>query len=54
MGIVSKGFVGLLLWLALGFAFTEMATIALNAWLMRPSQNPHIETVAASQSGTSN
>ena len=52
MGVMSKGIVGLLLWLVLGFAFTEATVIALNAWMLRPASPPAAQSVAANQAGS--
>ncbi len=50
MGIMSRGLVGLVLWLVLGFAFTEATVLALNAWMLHSTQTSSIPAaVAANQ-----
>jgi hypothetical protein len=33
MSVITKGFLGLLFWLVVGFAFTEVIVLMLNAWI---------------------
>ena len=33
MSVMAKGFLGLLFWLIVGFAFTEVTVLLLNAWI---------------------
>jgi hypothetical protein len=34
---MTKGLLGLVFWLFVGFAFTEITVLSLNAWLMHES-----------------
>lgn len=44
---MTKGVLGLVFWLFLGFAFTEITALSLNAWLMHESATHRtINTVA--------
>jgi hypothetical protein len=54
MSFLSRGFLGLVLWLILGFAFTEATVIGLNAWMMRSTQRTAVPAVAASQADSRN
>jgi hypothetical protein len=47
MNVMTKGFLGLLFWLVLGFGLTEMTVLTLNAWLNHESHPPRADTVAA-------
>jgi hypothetical protein len=48
MSIMLRGFLGLVAWLLLGFVFTEVTVLALNAWVMHEAQR-HEQTSIASQ-----
>jgi hypothetical protein len=45
MSSTTTGLLGLIMWLALGFAFTQATTFAVAAWLQKPS--PYLSTVEA-------
>jgi len=47
MSIMQRGFLGLVAWLLLGFAFTELTALTLNAWVMHEAQR-HEQTSIAS------
>ena len=49
---MTKGVLGLVFWLFVGFAFTEITALGLNAWLMHESAGHRaINTVASLQEG---
>ena len=50
MGIMSRGLVGLVLWLVLGFAFTEATVLALNAWMLHSAQTSPVPAAVAATS----
>ena len=47
MSVITKGFLGLLAWLIVGFGVTEMAVLLLNAWIFHEKHSQTIESVAA-------
>lgn len=49
MTMLQKGFLILVAWLMLGFVFTEMTNLALNAWVRHETQ--HHERISASSQG---
>lgn len=49
MSFLGKGLMGLVLWLVLGFAFTEATVIGLNAWMLRSTHTTATQAIAANQ-----
>jgi hypothetical protein len=47
MSVMSRGVLGLLFWLFVGFGFTEMTVLALNAWVVHGHQGQPADSVAA-------
>ncbi len=52
MTILQKGVLSLIAWLMVGFVFTEMTVLALNAWVRHETQR-HEQISIASQVGFS-
>ena len=48
MTVLQKGFLSLVAWLMVGFVFTELTVLALNAWVMHETQR-HEQISIASQ-----
>jgi hypothetical protein len=51
MNVMTKGILGLLFWLVLGFGLTEMTVLTLNAWLNHEAHPLRADTVAAIRVG---
>jgi hypothetical protein len=54
MSVMGKGFIGLVFWLAVGFGFTEVTVLTLNAWMSHGHQGPPMDTIAAIKADPSN
>jgi len=52
MSIMQRGFLGLVAWLLLGFVFTELTVLALNAWVMHEAQRREQTSIAAQPPGS--
>ena len=46
---MNKGVLGLVFWLFVGFSFTELTALGLNAWLMHESSGHRADTASALQ-----
>ena len=42
--MLNRGVLGLVFWLFVGFAFTEMTALSLNAWLLHESAGHRVAT----------
>ena len=47
MSVMSRGFFGLLFWLVVGFGFTEVTVLALNAWILHERPSPPADGMAS-------
>ena len=47
MSVMSKGIVSMVFWLVVGFGFTEVTVLTLNAWMSHGQQSRPMDTVAA-------
>jgi hypothetical protein len=50
MSIMQRGFLGLVAWLMLGFVFTELTVLALDAWVGHETQLHEQTSVAGRDS----
>ena len=47
MSVITRGFLGLLFWLIVGFGFTETTVLLLNAWISHERQSQPADSVAS-------
>jgi hypothetical protein len=47
MSVITKGFLGLLAWLIVGFGVTEVTVLVLNAWIFHEKHSQSIDSVAS-------
>ena len=47
MSVITKGFLGLLAWLIVGFGVTELAVLLLNAWIFHEKHSQSIDSMAS-------